>query len=251
MPKERIGRGTRRSTAKRVPVKMGRIVISRDGPYLVSGSLPLRKEISVVGEEGEPEKWRKGEKCRVGPSYRLCRCGRSEQKPVCDNTHVRMRFDGTEMATGNSFARQARRLRGRNLDLDDAEPLCSSARFCLPMGGIWQLTARSNDPAKRKLAIQQAGNCPAGRLVVYDKKTGKPIEPEFVPSLSLTEDPQKRVSGPIWVKGRIPVVSSSGKVYEVRNRVTLCRCGRSKNKPFCDGCHIRARFSDGDKSLRK
>jgi len=232
-------------------VKKGRIVISRDGPYLVSGDLPLRKEISVVGVEGEPEKWREGVKCRVGASYRLCRCGRSEQKPFCDNAHERVCFDGTETATGNSFAQQARRLRGRNLELDDAEPLCASARFCRPRGGIWQLTARSNDPAKRRLAIQQAGNCPAGRLVVYDKKTGKPIEPEFLPSLSLTEDPSKKVSGPIWVKGRIPVVSSSGKAYEVRNRVTLCRCGKSKNKPFCDGRHIRARFSDGDKSVRK
>jgi CDGSH-type Zn-finger protein len=97
----------------------------------------------------------------------------------------------------------------------------------------------------------QAGNCPSGRLVVYDKKTGKPIEPRFVPSISLTEDPQKRVSGPIWVRGGIPIVSASGITYEVRNRVTLCRCGKSKNKPFCDGSHIRVRYSDGDKSLTR
>jgi CDGSH-type Zn-finger protein len=217
----------------------------------VSGSLPLQKEISVVGEEGEPERWRKGSKYRVGTSYRLCRCGKSEQKPFCDNAHIRVRFDGTETASRKPFAEQARRLRGRNLELDDAEPLCASARFCLPKSGTWRLTARSNDPAKRKLAIQQAGNCPAGRLVVYDKQTGKPIEPEFAFSISLIEDPQMGVSGPVWVKGGVPVVSANGRVYEIRNRVTLCRCGSSRNKPFCDGSHIRARFNDGDVKGRK
>jgi CDGSH-type Zn-finger protein len=87
--------------------------------------------------------------------------------------------------------------------------------------------------------------------VVWDKKTGKPIEPNFKPSISLLEDTGKRVSGPIWVKDGIPVESSDGKEYEIRNRVTLCRCGKSRNKPFCDGSHIEAGFNDGDKSLKK
>jgi CDGSH-type Zn-finger protein len=47
------------------------------------------------------------------------------------------------------------------------------------------------------------------------------------------------------VRGGIRIVSATGEVYEVRNRVTLCRCGSSRNKPFCDGTHVRTRFSDG------
>ncbi|MHB8164175.1 MAG: CDGSH iron-sulfur domain-containing protein [Methanoregula sp.] len=31
---------------------------------------------------------------------------------------------------------------------------------------------------------------------------------------------------------------ADGKPYTVRNRVTLCRCGKSGNKPFCDGSHV-------------
>lgn len=207
----------------------------------------MRKELAVAGDEREPEKWTKGRKYRVGVSYSLCRCGRSEHKPFCDNAHIRVRFDGTEKAGRKSFLGLSEKLVGRELVLRDAYPLCSSARFCLPKGGIWRLTLRSRDPVKRKLAIREAGNCPSGRLVVYDKETGKPIEPEFAPSISLTEDPPKRVSGPIWVKGGVPVVSAGGRQYEVRNRVTLCRCGRSRNKPFCDGHHIRVRFSDDNK----
>jgi CDGSH-type Zn-finger protein len=40
------------------------------------------------------------------------------------------------------------------------------------------------------------------------------------------------------------VVSGDGAAYETRNRVTLCRCGQSSNKPFCDGTHASVGFKD-------
>lgn len=52
------------------------------------------------------------------------------------------------------------------------------------------------------------------------------------------------VSGPIYVKGNIKIVSSTGLPYEQRNRVTLCRCGESRNKPFCDTMHVSTSFND-------
>lgn len=103
--------------------------------------------------------------------------------------------------------------------------------------------------ALRAIAIEEACNCPSGRLVAWKKSDNQPIEPEFEPSISLVEDPVHHVSGPLWVKGGVPVVSHDGTPYEIRNRVTLCRCGRSGNKPFCDGTHIKAGFKDGDKKL--
>jgi hypothetical protein len=83
----------------------------------------------------------------------------------------------------------------------------------------------------------EAGHCPAGQLVAWDRATGKPIEPRFEPSLGLIEDTEKKVGCPIWVRGGIPVVSADGKTYETRNQMTLCRCGRYDNKPFCNGSH--------------
>jgi CDGSH-type Zn-finger protein len=44
------------------------------------------------------------------------------------------------------------------------------------------------------------------------------------------------------VRGGIAVVSADGEQYEVRNRMTLCRCGASSNKPFCDGTHASIKF---------
>jgi hypothetical protein len=103
---------------------------------------------------------------------------------------------------------------------------------------------QSDDPAVRENFIRQVGNCPAGRLVAWDKETKKPIEPELPVSIGLIEDPAQECSGPIWLRGGIPVVSADGFEYEVRNRVTLCRCGQSQNKPFCDGTHAQTKFKD-------
>ena len=89
----------------------------------------------------------------------------------------------------------------------------------------------------KKTAVEEACDCPSGRLVAWDQN-GKAIEPDFEPSIGLIEETQAGKMGPIWVRGGIPVESADGTTYEIRNRVTLCRCGKSSNKPFCDGSHL-------------
>jgi CDGSH-type Zn-finger protein len=227
-----------------------KISIMKNGPYLVSGKIPLSKVFAVVGESGFPEEWKEGEKYPDKETYSLCRCGESKNKPYCDGTHEKIYFDVTETASSTTYLEVAKKYVGPELVLTDAEELCSIARFCDIAGGTWRNVLRSNRPESKKIAIQTACNCPSGRLVVYDKENGKPIEPDFEPSIQLIEDPQEGVSGPIWVKGKVEIFSSEEIKYEVRNRVTLCRCGNSQNKPFCDGLHIYTKFSDGDKSLK-
>ncbi len=230
--------------------KKYKIVVTKDGPYQVSGKLPLDKHIILVDREGNPIRWGKGDKYPDQESYALCRCGQSKNKPYCDGTHAKIGFKGTEVASRKKYLEQAGKVTGPHLVLTDAEALCSAARFCHRAGGIWKLTLKS-DPKSKKIAIEEACDCPSGRLVMWDKKTKKSIEPKLEPSISLVEDPDRDVSGPIWVKGGIPVESADGTVYEVRNRCTLCRCGKSHNKPFCDGTHISVGFNDGDETLKK
>jgi iron-binding CDGSH zinc finger protein len=103
----------------------------------------------------------------------------------------------------------------------------------------------TDDPKARKLAIREAMNCPSGRLVLHDRKTGKQIEPEYEPSIGVTEDPDIGCSGPLWIRGGIRIESENGKPYERRIRVTLCRCGASTNMPFCNGSHASIMFQDG------
>ena len=227
-----------------------KVKVSKNGPYLVLGNLPLAKVIAIVGKEGEPEKWEKGKEFPRQEEYALCRCGKSKNKPYCDGTHERINFEGKETASQKEYLKQAKKFSGPAIDLTDAENLCAEARFCHLSKGTWHNVRKSDNPDSKKIAIQTACNCPSGRLVVWDKKAGKPIEPEFEPSINLAEDPQEKVSGPIWLKGGIEVESADGIKYEKRNRVTLCRCGKSSKKPFCDGSHIRAKFNDGDENLK-
>jgi len=169
--------------------------------------------------------------------YALCRCGHSSNKPFCDATHVKVNFDGTERAGLPLYTEMAKQIDGPNLDLLDAEGLCASARFCHRGGGIWKLVLESGDPVKRELAVEEGCACPSGRLVVREKSTGEAFEPALKPSIAVIEDPSIGVGGPIWVRGGVTVESADGKMYETRNRVTLCRCGKSGNKPFCDSSH--------------
>ena len=226
-----------------------KVTVTKNGPYLVSGNIPLSKTISIVGSQGEPEEWQQGKQYPKQEKYTLCRCGKSQNKPYCDGTHIKIGFNGTEKASKKQYKDQAQVIYGPQLDLSDAKKFCSDARFCQLSGDTWHNVERSDDLNARKIAIKTARNCPSRRLVAWDKKTKKPFQKKFQPSIEIIEDPQIKVSGPIWLKGGIELESSDGSKYESRNRMTLCRCGKSNNKPFCDGSHIKVRFNDGDKSL--
>jgi CDGSH-type Zn-finger protein len=228
-----------------------KIKIIKDGPYIISGNISLDTQIIGVNKDGDPDKWIRGKKFPLQQNYLLCRCGQSQKKPFCDNTHLTIDFVGTETANIESYINRAEETDGPTLKLFDVPELCAIARFCNRAGGTWELTRQSDNPESKKIAIEETGDCPSGRLVIQDKKTQKIIEPNFKPSISIVEDPQKNVSGPIWVKGGILIVSSEGFEYEKRNRCTLCRCGKSIKKPFCDGAHVSVELEDEDESVKK
>ena len=188
-----------------------KIRVNKNGPYLVSGGIPLSKHTIGIDAAGYSFEWREGKKYPSRENYALCRCGHSKTKPFCDGTHLKVNFDGTETASRQPYLAQARKILGPTLDLTDAQELCAAARFCDRAGGIWRLTRQSDDQEAKRTAIEEAGNCPSGRLVVWDKE-GKPIEPSFEPSIVVVEDPQEGMSGPIWVRGGIPVESADGKI---------------------------------------
>jgi uncharacterized Fe-S cluster protein YjdI len=152
---------------------------------------------------------------------------------------VKVNFNGTETAGTEPSLQRPRFIRGPELELADYENLCVHARFCMRPSGVWNLTERSDIPEAKSTAIEEACNCPSGRLVLMDRKTGKIIEPELKKSIVVIENPTRGENGPLWIRGGIPVVSANGRPYTMRNRLTLCRCGKSRNKPFCDGSHVR------------
>jgi CDGSH-type Zn-finger protein len=226
-----------KENAKAPPKNVVKIKVSKDGPYIIYGALSIRKQVILADSDGTALEWQPSTKYPPQKICSLCRCGQSKNKPFCDGTHVKVGFDGTETAGEESYLDQPKAIDGPALKLKDVEDLCASARFCHRAGGIWNLVPASGDPEKKRIVIEETCDCPSGRLVVLDKQAEKVIEPNFTKSIGLIEDPAMGVSGPIWVRGGVPVESADGKTYRVRNRVTLCRCGKSKNKPFCDSSH--------------
>lgn len=89
----------------------------------------------------------------------------------------------------------------------------SLARFChRDDGDVWELTLRSGDPWCRDEATRAACDCPTGRLTARTKD-GHLIEPEFTPTIEVLQDPERGVSGALFVKGGIDVESADGHVY--------------------------------------
>lgn len=221
-----------------------KITVQENGPYLVAGGVPLDMQTITPDADGGSWTWTEGKALEAGAKYALCRCGLSANKPFCDGAHAKAKFDGTETATRENFASAAVVTEGPTLVLEDVDALCASARFCDNRGKIWNLISGTDAPATREIVEHEATHCPSGRLVVRDRATGAAVEPKLPQAIGVVEDPGMKCSGPLWVRGGIPVSSHDGFTYEVRNRVTLCRCGYSENKPFCDGSHTKG-FVDG------
>lgn len=213
----------------------GLIEITKNGPYHVS-NLPLDEAIMVCTDDGSPINWKKGKDFKVEKKYSLCRCGQSKNKPFCTGEHLKNGFDGTEVASKEKFSKNAEKIDGEKLILLDNESFCNHSGFCTVGKGVWEEVAVANDKISKEKVVKKICDCPTGRLVAIDKIKKREIGPKFKESISLIEEPEG--NGAIWVKGKVEIKLSDGEKLEKRNRVCLCRCGKSKNKPFCDGSHL-------------
>ncbi|MDD3141052.1 MAG: CDGSH iron-sulfur domain-containing protein [Lachnospiraceae bacterium] len=219
-----------------------KIKVTKNGPYIVTGNVKLSEKI--ITSKGKTYEYQKGRTFVQSEEYALCRCGKSKDTPFCDGSHTTFDFDGTETASRDSYIERAEVFEGpEELNLLD-DNRCAFARFCHREGGnAWELIENSDDPTVREEAIRAACECPSGRLVVRDK-SGKEMELPYTPSIDIIQDPERKVSAGIFVKGKIPIESADGNIYEIRNRTMLCRCGRSRNKPFCDATHVQCGYLD-------
>jgi uncharacterized Fe-S cluster protein YjdI len=73
--------------------------------------------------------------------------------------------------------------------------------------------------------------CPSGALR-YERLDNGEAEQADIPSISFAKD------GPIYIRGDIKLTDEQGEVIFQGARIALCRCGESKNKPFCDRSHL-------------
>src|SRR5208282_2300121 len=85
-----------------------RVVVSKNGPYVVTGGVPLSTQTIGTDTDGGSETWRESGTFPSAEKYALCRCGHSNKKPFCDGTHAKIGFDGTETANRQPYIEQAK-----------------------------------------------------------------------------------------------------------------------------------------------
>jgi CDGSH-type Zn-finger protein len=196
-----------------------------NGPYIVRNLKKLTNS--------------KGESLAVRPIVALCRCGGSNLKPYCDGTHARKGFSSAK--SPERTPDRADSYEGKEIVVLDNRGTCCHYGNCtdhLPEvfhhEGDPFVTADGADAGAIEKIVRE---CPSGALgfirdgVRYEGETRN--EEIFV-----SHNASYYVRGGIKLEGE-PM--NSGALAE---HYALCRCGQSKNKPFCDGSHWYAKFTD-------
>ncbi len=218
-----------------------RIVIEKNGPYIVHGDVPLVRKTQIVSEYGEPLTWQKGETLKTERPYRLCRCGQSATKPLCDDAHLNCGFDGAETAeTTLTTERRVVHKGGTGIVVRRDYALCIDAGFCgNRLTNVQKMTPHTDDTQIRAQVIAMIERCPSGSYTYSLQEGGADVEPDLPKQVAVITEitSDGPIAGPLWVTGGIPIERSDNQPFETRNRVTLCRCGRSSTKPLCDGSH--------------
>lgn len=210
--------------------RTARITVLADGPYQLIGA------INVAGVDGSIP-------TEASTTF-LCRCGGSRNKPFCDATHGLKGFIGAESADKGPIVKRhtAYRATDGGITVFDDRSRCSHAGQCskrLPQ----TFRAGSDpfvDPDSASIAeiSSVVDDCPSGALTYRLSGVRKAPEATSEASIVALQD------GPYLVRGNIELISAAGDQYEHLASQTLCRCGLSRNRPFCDGSHWYAGFRD-------
>ncbi len=196
-----------------------------DGPYLVKGLEKLKNS--------------KGESLTTKAVVALCRCGGSANKPFCDGAHAKNDFSGEKETDGSRDKRED--YVGKEITLHDNRGLCAHIGFCTDnLAAVFRLrTEPWIDPngAEAQAIIDTIQTCPSGALS-YTIDEVEHRDQAGDPAIVIGKDGPYFVSGGPELKDEPPGQGASSEHY------TLCRCGASKNKPFCDGTHWSIEFKD-------
>ena len=127
-------------------------------------------------------------------------------------------------------------VRGKNATISFNSELCIHARRCvISQPGVFKANVVGSwidpDAASPEELVFVAMNCPSGAIQVTRHDGGADEQPPKVNGITVRENGPLAISATITLAGK-----------EIGTRATLCRCGQSKNKPYCDGSHVAAEF---------
>ena len=204
-----------------------RIALRKNGPLRVTG---LHRMVNSRGETIATKK-----------VMVLCRCGASKTKPFCDGTHASIGFDDTKAA--DRTPDQLDTYGGSQLKILDNRGVCSHAGYCtsgLPQ--VWRMRTEpwiDPDVAPAEDVVRVIRQCPSGALA---------WEEGGIRHDNFHSEAEVQVSrdGPYRVRGGIALEGVEFGEGASREHFALCRCGSSRNKPFCDGSHWYDGFKDDE-----
>jgi CDGSH-type Zn-finger protein len=183
----------------------------------------------------------KGESLATRPIVALCRCGGSNIKPYCDGTHARNGFTSAK-APGRT-ADRLDNYEGKGITVRDNRGTCCHFGNCTER--LPQVFHHSGDPfvtpegADAEAIEHIVRQCPSGALgFVRDGITYQGEQRE--PGIYVANNASYYIRGGVELEGEIMNEGAN------REHYALCRCGHSKNKPFCDGTHWWTKFNDPD-----
>ena len=203
------------------------ITCTVNGPYRVTSLPALRNS--------------RGDDLPVTAAVFLCRCGGSANKPFCDGTHAKNGFSSERLRKEPPSAERDT-YQGDGVTILDNRSVCAHAGYCTDrLPSVWKTGAEPwIDPAgaDAQSIIETIGMCPSGALSFAVDGIERE-EPNRPPLITVSKD------GPYYVVGS-PTLSDeiTGQQPQSSEHFTLCRCGQSSNKPFCDGTHWYIGFHD-------
>ena len=196
-----------------------------NGPYLVRNLEDLRDS--------------RGDRIETKPVMALCRCGGSAGKPFCDGTHQKNGFSGARLADGSADKRDS--YQAKRITIRDNRSICAHAGHCSDgLDSVFKYKSEPwIDPAGGSVEaiIETIRRCPSGALS-YSLDAVEVKDQQREPAITVTKD------GPYNVVGGARLLEQARAQGASTEHYTLCRCGASRNKPFCDGTHWSVGFKD-------
>lgn len=180
-----------------------------------------------------------GNACQAKRAVALCRCGGSKSKPLCDGTHGTIGFSDRRASDGAKDHRKD--YIGKRITIHDNRALCAHVGHCTEgLPAVFRESVQpwiEADAAAVDDIVATIRKCPSGALS-YSIDGVEQRDRDGPPAVEALRD------GPYAVSGGVELLGVSFGEGASTEHYTLCRCGASKNKPFCDGSHWDAGFKD-------